>query len=82
MSHVLTELAQRTQDGLQVTLLWDARSNDVSVEVVDTREASRIQVRVARQRALDAFYHPYAYAVNPGDGSDRVRDGALQARQS
>ena len=61
---VLTELAQRSQDELQVTLLWDARWNDVSVEVVDMRETGCIRFPVARQRALDAFYHPYAYALN------------------
>ena len=29
------ELAYRNQNGLEVTLLWDPRSNEVSVEVAD-----------------------------------------------
>jgi hypothetical protein len=40
------ELAYREQDGLEVTLLWDPRSNDVSVEVVDRRTDSVVRVPV------------------------------------
>ena len=36
MSHAARrELAYRSQNGLEVTLLWDPRSNEVSVEVID-----------------------------------------------
>jgi hypothetical protein len=64
MTHtILRELAQRRQDGLQVTLLWDAHSNVVSVEVVDERDRRRFVLAVASASALDAFYHPYAYAA-------------------
>ena len=39
MSHTnLRELAHRRQNGLEVTLLWDARSNDVSIEVADEHD--------------------------------------------
>jgi hypothetical protein len=31
----LKELAYRSQNGLEVTLLWDPRSNAVSLEVID-----------------------------------------------
>jgi hypothetical protein len=55
------ELAHREQDGLEVTLLWDPRSNDVSVEVVDLRDDTFVQIPVAGRFALDAFQHPYAY---------------------
>jgi len=58
----LRELAHREQDGLEVSLLWDERSNDVSIEVVDHRDGSRFRVPVAGRAALDAFRHPYAYA--------------------
>jgi hypothetical protein len=55
------ELAHREQDGLEVTLLWDPRSNDVSVEVVDLRGDTFVQIPVRGRCALDAFQRPYAY---------------------
>jgi YD repeat-containing protein len=57
------ELAHREQDGLEVTLLWDARSNSVSIEVIDRRDESGFLLPVAGDCALDAFHHPYAYAL-------------------
>jgi hypothetical protein len=59
----LRELAQRKNDGLEVILFWDARSNEVSVAVNDQRAESSFQFAVAGDCALDAFHHPYAYAV-------------------
>ena len=63
MNASLRELAQREQDGLEITLFWNARSNEVSVEVVDQRDESSFRLPVAGHCALDAFHHPYAYAV-------------------
>ena len=60
---MLRELAERRQNGLQVTLLWNERSNAVSVEVVDEQDRRRFVLAVASSSALDAFYHPYAYAA-------------------
>jgi hypothetical protein len=62
-STTLRELAQRRDHGLEVTLRWDECSHAVSVEVVDLRDARTLTVPVAAQCALDAFYHPYAYAA-------------------
>ena len=58
----LKELAHREQNGLEVTLLWDPRSNDVCVDVIDQRDDSFLRIPVAGRFALDAFHHPYAYA--------------------
>jgi hypothetical protein len=58
----LRELAHRNQDGLEVTLLWNARTNEVSVEVADNRNESGFAFAVGASSALDAFHHPYAYA--------------------
>ncbi len=58
------ELAHRRQNGLEVSLLWDAHSNDVSIEVVDERDKRTFVLPVAASSALDAFYHPYAYAAH------------------
>jgi hypothetical protein len=64
MPHTITlrELAYRAHDGLQVTLLWDEESNEVSIGVVDERTDSSFWLPVAPGSALDAFNHPYAYA--------------------
>ena len=63
MSHAARrELAYRNQNGLEVTLLWDPRSNEVSVEVIDHLDDSGFRLPIAGHLALDAFHHPYAYA--------------------
>jgi hypothetical protein len=56
------ELAHRSQDGLEVTLLWDALSNDVWIELVDERSENTVEFCVDPRFALDAFHHPYVYA--------------------
>ena len=70
MNANLRELAQREQDGLKITLFWDARSNEVSVEVVDQRDESSFLLPVAGDCALDAFHHPYAYALATDTASE------------
>jgi len=60
--NILRELAHRHQDGLEVTLLWDAESNEVSIELADERNETTIVFAVDAKSALDAFYHPYIYA--------------------
>ena len=68
MSHAARrELAYRNQNGLQVTLFWDSRSNEVSVEVIDRLDDSGFRFPIAGQLALEAFHHPYAYAQSQHD---------------
>lgn len=57
------ELAAREADGLHVQLLWDAIADAVTVEVGDLRAGNEFHVAVERERLLDAFYHPFAYAA-------------------
>ena len=57
------ELAARDSDGLQVVLLWHPDENALTVSVEDTRVGDGFRFAVASDRALDAFYHPYAYAA-------------------
>jgi hypothetical protein len=57
------ELASRESDGLSVILLWHRGNDSVTVSVVDSRTGDRFQLAVERERALDAFYHPFAYAA-------------------
>ena len=74
MSHAaLKELAYRNQNGLQVTLFWDSRSNEVSVEVIDRLDDSGFRFPIAGQLALEAFRHPYAYAQSQHDQRDHLQ---------
>jgi hypothetical protein len=57
------ELAIRESDGLRVLLLWHPREDAVTVSVEDARVGCSFELAVARERALDAFYHPFAYAA-------------------
>jgi hypothetical protein len=57
------ELAAREGDGINVLLLWHPRENALSVEVEDARIGDSFQLAVAPERALDVFYHPFAYAA-------------------
>ena len=57
------ELAARESDGIHVRLLWHPREDAVTVSVDDTRVGQRFDLAVARDRALEAFYHPFAYAA-------------------
>ena len=57
------ELAFRESDGVQVSLLWHARNDALPVEVEDSRGGRRFEIPVDRSHALDAFYHPFAYAA-------------------
>jgi YD repeat-containing protein len=55
------ELDSRRSDGIEVTLLWNPEGQRVSVAVNDERSGESIEFPVARQDALTAFRHPYAY---------------------
>jgi hypothetical protein len=55
------ELAHRTGDGLDVTLVWYPDSDTVAVRVTDTRTGEAHEAAAPRESALDAFEHPFAY---------------------
>ena len=57
------EHAAREGGGVQVTLLWHPGDGARTVTVEDTRAGRGFRLAVAPDRALDAFYHPYAYAA-------------------
>jgi hypothetical protein len=68
----LRELARRTGDGVDVTLLWDSRTDSVFVAVDDERRGERFRIAVDNGNALDAFHHPYAYHRSCELEQDRV----------
>jgi hypothetical protein len=57
------ELAVRESDGLRVLLLWHPREDAVTLSVEDARAGRSFELAVERACALDAFYHPFAYAT-------------------
>jgi hypothetical protein len=59
----IRELASRESDGLAVVLFWHPLENAVTVSVADSRTGDRFELPVESERALDAFYHPFAYAA-------------------
>ena len=58
-----TELAQRTSDGLEVTLVWvhGGGEDRTVVSVYDERKDSYLEIPAERNLALDVFHHPFAY---------------------
>jgi hypothetical protein len=59
------ELDRRSNDGIDVRLLWNSLTDRVSVVVQDQRTGESFELRaVDRNDALIAFHHPYAYAAN------------------
>jgi len=64
-SMALRELAKRTNDEIVVRLYWDDEAPpgvDVVVRYRDERRRVSYTIHPRRDRALDAFYHPNAYA--------------------
>jgi hypothetical protein len=57
------ELAARHSNGVHVRLLWHPREDAVTVSVEDDRAGDCFELAIAPNRALDAFYHPFAYAA-------------------
>jgi len=54
------ELAHREGAGLDVTLLWFGAETLV-VLVCDSRNGTYLEIPAEPQRALDIYYHPFAY---------------------
>ena len=57
------DLAHRRNDGIDVTLWWCPADDSVAVEVLHLASDSSFELAVDRASALDAFYHPFAYAA-------------------
>jgi len=58
----IRELAHRHEDGIDVTLMWNSKTNVVFLRVVDERLGEALEFGVVGGDALYAFRHPYAYA--------------------
>jgi hypothetical protein len=63
---VMIELASRDSGGLHVALLWTRETDVLTVSVNDRATDDRFELVVEEGEALDAYYHPYAYAALRG----------------
>jgi hypothetical protein len=61
IGHLRRELAHRVSGGIEVTLYWHPDDDGTSVEVRDWASGERLAFAVDRERALDAFHHPFAH---------------------
>ena len=59
------ELAHRVTSYIEVTLLWRAVDNMVTLRLVEVGTGVEFEFGVRPEDALDAFNHPYAYLVRP-----------------
>ncbi|MFL5954349.1 MAG: hypothetical protein ACJ76I_09610 [Gaiellaceae bacterium] len=55
------ELAQRSNDGVDVTLRWYPEADVLRVCVCDGRSGAYFEIHPEPYLALDVYYHPYAY---------------------
>ena len=57
----MTELAHRTDNGIDVSLLWSRSTGLVQVSVSDLRTGDSFVIDAPSDRALDVYNHPFAY---------------------
>ena len=72
----LRELAERSEGGVVVRLFWNDSAplgSDVSVEYLDDAQGVADILYPPRDRVLEAFYHPNAYADRTEDDSSELR---------
>lgn len=55
------ELARRVSGGIEITLYWSAADNRTTIEVWQPESGETLAFAVPPDRALDAFYHPFAH---------------------
>lgn len=66
MDTTRAELSYRKSGRVEVSLLWHRDLDAVSVTIRDDLSGKSLEIPVARERALQAFKHPFAYAASIG----------------
>jgi hypothetical protein len=69
------ELAQRLSGSDEVRLVWHPASDCVELSVRHLETGAGFRIAVAPGRAVDAFYHPYAYATGRAAAGNTIADG-------
>jgi hypothetical protein len=70
----LRELARRVSGGIDVALYWSPLDDSTIVEVYDAASEETIVLIVPPERALEAFYHPFAQLTASFDELVHVAD--------
>jgi hypothetical protein len=60
----LRELAHRVSSAADVSLWWNERTGALTVSVRDHGTGAHFQFAAQPDKAMDAFYHPYAHAAS------------------
>ena len=68
------ELAHRVSGGIEVALYWSPLDDSTTVEVWDAVFDETIVFGVPPERALEAFYHPFAQLASSSDELVPVAD--------
>ena len=64
LAHTTQELESRSNDGIDVRLLWSEYNNRVLVSVADAKTGDGFAIEVREgERAMDVFHHPFAFAA-------------------
>jgi hypothetical protein len=66
MTKGLIELAERSQHGIDVRLLWHRDGGEVVLQVVDDKSGETYEQEIAPECAMDAFRHPFVYVSSTG----------------
>jgi hypothetical protein len=61
----LLQLDARHAAGIDVELLWDPRTQGVSVVAHDAATDETVTIYVEADQALEVFRHPFAYVGEP-----------------
>jgi hypothetical protein len=69
----IRELDSRSNDSIDVALLWNSQTNRVYVAVQDTRRGESLEFEADPADALAAFHHPDAYAGTRRSASPLAR---------
>ena len=75
LSAQVRELAQRLSGTDEVLLMWYPENERVELSVRDVATGAGFHLDVAPGCAIDAFYHPYAYAARRENPDCVVRGG-------
>jgi hypothetical protein len=57
------ELETRSSLAFEVSLLWEPAANELWVDVLHPASGERFEIPTTPDRAQDAFWHPFAYAL-------------------
>jgi hypothetical protein len=69
------ELAQRRSGTDEILLLWHPEDNRIELLVHNSESGAGFLIEIAPSNAIDAFYHPYAYASHSESTRSVIKGG-------